>query len=273
MKNVVDLAEYKKAKTRQPSKKNKKSVKKSKRRKLMPGRFVRFCFVVALILGGIYALMHTPLFDVKSVLVQGNQTVLPEKIIELAEIEEGINIFSLDLKECSKKVSLYPYVETATIKRKLPNKVVIKVVERVAVGVIVTSEGYIQVDETGIMLAFQPSLGNYNLPVISGIDLGEIPAPGQVIVNENFNQALKIIASCSPQLLSNIAELNVGEKDYVLAYTNQGVEIRLGDETNIEARMQDLNDILQEIVVKKIAEQDIQYIDMRYKGAPVIKMK
>ena len=170
-------------------------------------------------------------------------------------------------------IALYPYIESVHIRKKLPNKIVIDVVERQAVGVVVTSDGYIQVSQEAIMLTIQPNLGNYNLPVISGIDLTDIPSPGQVIENENINQALKIISSCDADLLNNIAELNVGQENYILAYTNQGVEIRLGDVESIEAKMKDLNDILNDIVSQKVVEKNIQYIDMRYQGAPVIKMK
>ena len=271
MRKVVDLAEYKERNINEVPTKTLPKIKKKRRFHFV--QFLKFCLAITFMVVGSYFFSCLPIFNVSSIVVEGNTSVDSQKIIELSEIKEGDNLFQVSKKDSEEMIALYPYIESVHIRKKLPNKIVIDVVERQAVGVVVTSDGYIQVSQEAIMLTIQPNLGNYNLPVISGIDLTDIPSPGQVIENENINQALKIISSCDADLLNNIAELNVGQENYILAYTNQGVEIRLGDVESIEAKMKDLNDILNDIVSQKVVEKNIQYIDMRYQGAPVIKMK
>ena len=57
------------------------------------------------------------------------------------------------------------------------------------------------------------------------------------------------------------------------AYTNQKLEVRLGGLDNIEQRLQDLNEILTEVVGTTVMADQILYIDMRYEGSPLIKLR
>lgn len=120
------------------------------------------------------------------------------------------------------------------------------------------------------MLAIQQSLSNYRLPVISGVGINELPELGGIIQNKKLRQALDILQSCDVTLLDNIAELNVGQEYYILLYTNQQLEVRLGGLENMEQRLKDLNKILTEVVGTKIASDRILYIDMRYENSSAI---
>ena len=84
---------------------------------------------------------------------------------------------------------------------------------------------------------------------------------------------MEILQECDETLLSNIAELNVGQEYYILAYTNQKLEVRLGGLDQIEQRLQDLDQILTTVVGQTIAADQILYIDMRYEDSPIIKLR
>jgi cell division protein FtsQ len=157
-----------------------------------------------------------------------------------------------------------------SIRHDLPDTLIVQVTERPSVGYIVTSDGYVQVDAEGRMLAIQQSLSNYRLPVISGVGINELPELGGIIQNKKLRQALDILQSCDVTLLDNIAELNVGQEYYILLYTNQQLEVRLGGLENMEQRLKDLNKILTEVVGTKIASDRILYIDMRYENSSAI---
>ncbi len=223
--------------------------------------------VVLLFLGFI------PFFQVTIFEVDGNLALTDEKVSSLAEIGYGDNIFFVNTRAAERNLRKSPFVEEVDVQREFPNKVTVQLVERRSVGYIVTSDGYVQVGEDGRLLAIQQSLSNYGLPVISGIELKDLPAIGGFIQNKKLKQALSILQSCDQSLLDNIAELNVGQEHYIIAYTNQKVEVRLGGLENIEKRLQDLNQILTVVVGRQIAVDQILYIDMRYEGQPVIKLR
>jgi cell division protein FtsQ len=231
-----------------------------------------FCSVVVF-LAFLYLLGCLPIFQVKTIAVEGVHSLTDEKVISLSGIQQGDNFFYLDTWHAKKDLRQNPFVETVQIRRALPNNVTIAITERKSVGYIVTSDGYIQVGEDGRLLAIQQTLSNYSLPVISGVELSELPEIGGFIKNEKLKQALEILQNCDQSLLDNIAELNVGQEYYILAYTNQKLEVRLGGLDHIEQRLQNLNEILTNVVGTKIASDQILYIDMRYEGSPVIKLR
>lgn len=274
MTKVVDLADYKNRAGQAPEEQRPAggTPPKPPRRRLRL-RLPKGLLLTALGIVGIYLLLHSQLFSVKTIDVTGNSIVPDEKIVELSEIAAGERLYAVNIKDSAKKIGYYPYVESVTVKRRLPDRIVIDIVERKPVGAVVTTNGYIQVSADGRLLSISPTIGKYNLPVISGVQLSEIPAPGNIIQNDNLTKALQIISESDQELLNNLAELNVGQADQVMACTNEGIEIRLGDVDDIEIRLLDLNDILKDIVKQKIRAEDIEYIDMRYLDAPVIKLK
>ncbi len=269
---IVVLDDYKSNAERNMPMENAKMVSKKRLRFKRP-KLIKVLGLTVTFFALLYLLGCLPFFQVSEIAVEGTTALTVDKVISLSGIQTGDNFFYLDTWNAKKDLEQNPFVEDVKIRRMLPNKVTIAVTERKSIGYIVTTDGYIQVGEDGRLLAIQQTLSNYNLPVISGIDLSELPAIGGFIENEKLKQALEILQNCDQSLLDNIAELNVGQEYYILAYTNQKLEVRLGGLDNIEQRLQDLNGILTNVVGTKIASDQILYIDMRYEGSPVIKLR
>ncbi len=269
---IVVLDDYKSNAERNMSMENTKMVSKKRLRFRRP-KLIKILGLAVAFFALLYLLGCLPFFQVSEIAVEGTTALTVDKVISLSGIQTGDNFFYLDTWNAKKDLKQNPFVEDVKIRRMLPNKVTIVVTERKSIGYIVTTDGYVQVGEDGRLLAIQQTLSNYNLPVISGIDLSELPAIGGFIENEKLKQALEILQNCDQSLLDNIAELNVGQEYYILAYTNQKLEVRLGGLDNIEQRLQDLNGILTNVVGTKIASDQILYIDMRYEGSPVIKLR
>ena len=269
---IVVLDDYKSNAERNMPMENAKMVSKKRLRFRRP-KLIKVLGLAVAFFALLYLLGCLPFFQVSEIAVEGTTALTVDKVISLSGIQTGDNFFYLDTWNAKKDLKQNPFVEDVKIRRMLPNKVTIVVTERKSIGYIVTTDGYIQVGEDGRLLAIQQTLSNYNLPVISGIDLSELPAIGGFIENEKLKQALEILQNCDQSLLDNIAELNVGQEYYILAYTNQKLEVRLGGLDNIEQRLQDLNGILTNVVGTKIASDQILYIDMRYEDSPVIKLR
>lgn len=269
MDKIVVLNEYKSASERE--------MPMSKIKKIPKRRFrlhkLRILLLVGAFVGFLYLLGSLPIFQIAAIDVEGSFALSDEKVISLSGFQLGDNFFFLDTWDAKKSLRQNPFVQNVKIRRALPNKVIITITERKSVGYIVTSDGYIQVGEDGRLLAIQQTLSNYNLPVISGVELSDLPAIGGFIENDKLKQALEILQNCDQSLLDTIAELNVGQDYYILAYTNQKLEVRLGGLDNIEQRLQDLNEILTNVVGTTVAVDQILYIDMRYSGSSIIKMR
>ena len=72
-------------------------------------------------------------FRVEDIQVVGNQHYTAEEIIRAVDIEEGDNLFFFDrFAAVGRAFSKLPYIETVSVERSLPNKVVITVEETTA---------------------------------------------------------------------------------------------------------------------------------------------
>lgn len=267
MDKIVNMRDY-----RQPSEEIAERVSPPiKKRRLRKG-FKRF-LILAVIITAVIIFLRSPLFTITAIEVSGNKNVSTDKVISLAEISADDTLFKINAKAVNDRLCAYPFIEQSRLKRHIPHTLIIEITEREPIGFIVTPNGYVQFDKEGMVLAVTGSMGSYNLPIITGIDIREIPSPGAIVDNESFTNALNVIKNCDPQILSNIAEINIGQNSYVLAYTYQGIEIKIGTADDITLRLANLRDILAEISAENININDIEYIDVRYKDVPVIKFK
>lgn len=228
---------------------------------------------LTLVVTALVSLALSPLMNIETVEVSGNKVVSTEKILKMAKNPVGINTFVFNKQDAIQSIEAHPYVESVKIKRELPNALYIKIKERRPVGVLVNKGVYLQFSDGGLLLNNTNTLSSFNLPIITGMSLQSVPQPGGAIKDPTFKQALAIVNAMSDDLLKSIQEVNIAEPENILAYTYNGIEIRIGDAKNIKARMAVLDDIMDQVVLTKTVKGDIDYIDIRYLKAPVLKMK
>ena len=242
-----------------------------KHRHIRKSAVVLLTLLVALVV--LLLISALPYYQISKITVEGTHSLTNDKVIELSGVEQGKSIFYVRTHKAEKQIQESAFIKDVTVQKLYPNQVKIKVKEIKSLGYIVTPDGYMQISEDGQLLAIQQTLNDYSLPVISGVKLSKIPAVGGKIEDDNLSKALEILSNCDQTLLHNIAELNVADDYNIIAYTNEKIEVRLGGLVNIEQRLQDLDEILNTVVGTRIPIMQILYIDMRYDGAPVVKLR
>lgn len=116
-------------------------------------------------------LLSSDLFAIKSIEVSGGKRLSREKILSLAGIWEGQNIFRVDAEQAVNQIASHPWVKGVTVRRQFPDRVIIRVVEREAQS-LVRKSGLWLMDETGV--AFKP------VQTGDPIDMPVITGPGEV---------------------------------------------------------------------------------------------
>ena len=87
--------------------------------------------LIILVIGGICAyLLMSPSFNIQEITVKGNQQLTKQKVISLAEIKKGDNIFSKIGIVTKVRLKQNGYIEDAKITKIYPNKIEIEIVER-----------------------------------------------------------------------------------------------------------------------------------------------
>jgi cell division protein FtsQ len=124
-------------------------------------------------------------FRVSAIEVMGNSVYTPEEIIEASGLEKGDNLFFINrFKAISRLFSKLPYLSEATITRRLPNKLVIEIVESRAIAYVTSNGDTWLIDSECKLLEKVKSAETGGLIKITGLSPispseGEIISPGE----------------------------------------------------------------------------------------------
>lgn len=204
--------------------------------------------IIILIIGGIYAyLLTSPSFTIQEVLIKGNEQISNEKILELAEIKNGDNIFSQLGIVTKVKLKQNGYIEDVQIRKNYPNKIEIQIKERKKQFQIkLETEGYIYIDEQGYILEY--GIEKLEIPTIIGIEIAQADANEKKRLDESDLDIMENILQIREQfknieIADKITQIQVKD-EYIVDLENEGISINLGDATNLKNRMYYVSSIL-----------------------------
>lgn len=229
--------------------------------------FLLFCCLLST-----YFFLNSTFFSVGSIVVNGNNLLTAEELIALSGLNEGINIFKLDASLAVQKIQTHPYIKEIKISRKLPQTIVLKVLEREPCAYVLGQDGFIAIDLEGIYLNKTNNIMQNPLPVISGVNVGADNKPGNSIMTSGLQTALDLLGILDKVILENVAEIIAATPDSLALKTIQGVEIRFGKPEDMERKVA----VIQELLIDNgviINNQTVEYIDLRYNTSPAIKRK
>ncbi len=101
--------------------------KKKRRKKKIKFVFFGLLFILMMLTLGILSV--TVFFNAEEIIVEGNTRYTAKELLEQGELSVGQNLFRLDKFETIEKMQEFPYVKDVEIDRKLPNTLVVKVIE------------------------------------------------------------------------------------------------------------------------------------------------
>ncbi len=148
---------------------------KRKQRRFRTRFYIIICSIFLIIAGFIFSM--SGFFTVDSIEVQGNSHYTAEEIINMAHATAGRNILYNDGgDEMEEYLEQNPYIKKATVTRRLPSTLVIKVSERTERMAFKYDDDYLLMDENGILLKKtrnEPMVTIVEGNIVSKIKLGE----------------------------------------------------------------------------------------------------
>ncbi|MBP3941384.1 MAG: FtsQ-type POTRA domain-containing protein [Christensenellaceae bacterium] len=106
--------------------------------------------------------------------VEGNINYSPEYIVALAEVKPKQHLFTIDRSDIEENIMRDPFIRLASVRYSFPNKLKIRVNERIPVGAIKISAQYIIVDKECNALAVLDSAAMFDVPVVNGVGVTSI---------------------------------------------------------------------------------------------------
>lgn len=200
--------------------------------------------VVMLVLTAGITICYTFLFNVKQIRVSGESDMYSaEEIVAASGIKEGDNLLRLDTEKSEQAIlDELLYVETASVKRKLPSTLDIKVTKCIPAFNVVYDGGTLLVSKKGKILEDNGNSTAYmtnGLPTISGYEPTEI-TKGKPIKsdNEHKNEAFQeLIASISRKEKIDIVTLDMSDEFNIVVNYSNGMVFKMGSWTDVEYKL------------------------------------
>jgi len=228
-------------------------------------------FLIVLVLFFCWQMVQAPwLFALEQVEVRGAETLSAQQVEKLAGVWRGENLFWLNVREVTERLTAHPQIAGASVRRHWPNKLHISVAENIGLAVIPYHDGFVEIDGHGKIISIVPDFSRVNLPIITGVPLTDI-ALGDSIVHPLFAPAHRVVLNLPSSVRSSVSEINIGENGFVNITTTTGILIRLGNETQTQSRLALLPAVLYAYKNRGLSRETTAYIDMTgevpvYKG-------
>ncbi len=202
---------------------------------------------------------------VARVTLEGNRIVEANELFQLAQVQRGSLIYDIDLKAIQRNLLTQCYVKEATVERNLPSTIQLTVVERTPIA-LVNRPDFVYLDEEGVILPHSISKELFDLPALSGIDLGQTISYGSIVHDRRALEALQILKGAklvNTELYHLISEIEIKNDSNIVFYTAEsGVPVIFGD-GNIADKLVRL-DAFWNQVIQEHGLQNLQYVDLRY---------
>jgi cell division protein FtsQ len=242
----------------------------------MKGRARRLSIsiLVLVILVSIYLFIHSSFFNIEKIYVTGLSSVTADEVTALAGIKTGTNIFQINKDSCSSAIRIHPMIKTATIVRHYPRTIEIHISERKMWTVIPYSDGYLCIDNQGVCLDRVKSIDLTKYPIIT---LDKVP--DRIVLGQPVHPVavsmIKKVYDALGQNTRQISEFHYLEAEKgIIIYTTAGTEVKFGDLDRLQEKVKFFPQIFTlEKELQTEQHEVLQYVDLRYKGEPVIKTR
>ncbi len=193
---------------------------------------------------------------VQRVYTTGRQNTPTDAIIAALEVEVGTPILRLDPQAARRRIEAIGWVESASVERRLPSTVFVRLVERTPIALWRQPDGLVALDRAGVVMGAEPVPDFAHLLVVEGED-----APRHL-------PALIGAMARTPGLAARVREAErVGGRRWDLRL-DMGLEVRL-PEGEIGAAWARL---VTEIETRRLLEKAVAAVDLRLEDRTILRL-
>lgn len=231
-------------------------------RRVLKGAFYLFC------IGGVLAgLIYSPLFTFQQLVVHGSVQLDAEELCEIARIQYGERLFALKTDAMTANLLHDLRIESAVVRRQLPNKIEMEIVKRVPLATVACDYGYLDFDRQGKVIAGYRTLKGADIPIITGVKLHDLYI-GDDNTSPQIEKVLAFLRKIDYTEVAQLSEINITMPETVVAYTKNALPIRLGNLDGIADKAGLTQDFLQD---QRTTRHTVEFVDFSY-DAPFIKL-
>jgi cell division protein FtsQ len=163
------------------------------------------------------ALIHSD-----QVQVTGNQFVPKGRVLEVFSADRNRSVLRIPLDERRRQLETIPWVEHATVRRALPNRVEVEITERTPIAFLREGSNLALVDVQGVILD-RPLKANFHFPVVTGIG-ADMPIEDRELRMQMFAGFSQQVEAARAGAMDQVSEVDLTEaKD--LRATISGLQV------------------------------------------------
>jgi len=203
-------------------------------------------------------LFANPRFAIARIHIETDGALTRQQVQRFAGVRVGQNIFSVNLREAQRNLELIPQVQRVEIRRELPQRLIIRLNERVAVARLQApsrqlGDALFYVDRAGVVMKpikfndgtlVQPLMARV-LPVLTGATLADVRV-GRAVESEQVYRALALLDALEQSgagAALEIEQIDLSKLRHLTLTTKQRMTVRF-DVQNFRPQLRRLNAIL-----------------------------
>jgi cell division protein FtsQ len=163
------------------------------------------------------ALIHSD-----QVQISGNQYVPRGRVLEIFSADRNRSVLRIPLNERRRQLETIPWVEQATVRRALPNRIEVEITERTPIAFLREGSDLALVDVHGVILD-RPLKANFHFPVVAGIG-ADMPIEDRELRMQMFAGFTQQVEAARAGSMEQVSEVDLTEaKD--LRATISGLQV------------------------------------------------
>lgn len=214
-----------------------------------------YVLVLALVLA-LYLFANSMLFETNSIEWTGLSYLSAAQMDQYANLSLT-NVWRVDGRAFAAELMEHPWVETAKVKWRWPNRIIVSIQERVPIAQMPTEDGWVLLDREGDLLPPIEAGVMYSLPIVTHCDLAS---------REQLVATARLITMIPARIQGSISEWNASTRSFV---SRTGTEIMMGQPVDLEEKFILLEKILEDLSLRN---ERAKRIDLRVPKSPVINI-
>jgi cell division protein FtsQ len=171
-----------------------------------------------------YLFFSTSYFELKKIEVVGNQSLSQEEVINISGVNPGLNVFKLNKEAVLQRLEANPVIKDVSVELQGLYTLKIKLSEREAMMYAKVGTTFYEIAQDGIIIDTR-SLGNKDLPIITGLNLQTSRAGDKLVEEDAFFIARRWVKKLGGKILQNISEINFSNLHNPYIFLENGVKI------------------------------------------------
>lgn len=217
-----------------------------RRRTARPGALA-LVVVLALLVVTVLILTNT-VFVVKAFTVEGNRYCTKEEVIQASGIAYGDSMFAIDSIRVREGINGNRYLQYASMWRDFPSTVILTVKEHAPRATFTSMGTLVVIGENCVVLEQSDVIDVApQVPVVTGMQVSSVRVGSPVVFGESWQgEAIDNVLTAleAQQMIGEVSELNVATLDNLYLVTEDGMQVVLGDDEDLDEKLALLRAVL-----------------------------